>query len=116
MTGEKGVNDMGRQRRPRKGCTFSKSDQGLCFPLTDSPAAVECSKNREAQMRTFGIWHKGPLLQIRDFFQPKSFDIFLISPPKHTLWHSFEVPCLGKALLMSTHCVCFFGEIRKTFT
>ena len=29
------------------------------------------------------------------FFQPKSIDIFLISPGKHMLWYSLEVPHQG---------------------
>ena len=34
-------------------------------------------------------------------------NIFLISPGKHMLW------VLSEALLMSTHNICFRGEIRK---
>ena len=55
-------------------------------------------------------------------------NIFLISPRKHMLWvlirsasmseniccgYSLEVPRLIEALLMSTHNICFHGEIRK---
>ena len=35
-------------------------------------------------------------------------NIFLISPRKHMLW-----VLIAEALLMSTHNICFCGEIRK---
>ena len=38
---------------------------------------------------------------------------FLISPWKHMLWYSLEVPQHFKALLMSTHNIGFRGEITK---
>ena len=38
--------------------------------------------------------------------------IFLISPLKHVV--GTHQKCLSKALLMSTHNICFHGEIRKT--
>ena len=49
-------------------------------------------------------------------FHPKNADIFLISPLKHMLWVliiSTSPRRFGEALLMSTHNICFCGEIRK---
>ena len=57
----------------------------------------------------YGIAHDKML-----FFQSKSIDIFLISPWKRVLW--VLISSLGKALLMSTHNICFHREIRKIFT
>ena len=39
-------------------------------------------------------------------------NIFIISPQKHMLWVLIR-SALARGLLMSTHNVCFCGEIRK---
>ena len=48
------------------------------------------------------------------FFQSKRIDIFLISPQKHVV--GTHQKCLGEALLLSTHNICFHEEILKIFT
>ena len=42
----------------------------------------------------------GYLLQLhkKHFLKPKSIDIFLTSPQKHTLWYTLEAPCQGREL------------------
>ena len=74
------------QERPRSDCTDAQSDMGL--PCLYTPKNI--------------FWHgMAHLLQIRFFFfysfffQPKSTDMFLISPRKHMLWCSLEVPQWG---------------------
>ena len=66
-------------------------------------------------------------LELCRFFHLKSTDIFLISPWKHMLWVLIRSTCvsmkthvvgthqkcLTEALLMSTHNICFHGDIRK---
>ena len=42
-------------------------------------------------------------------FQPRSINIFLISP-------NVSTGHLVEALLMTTHGICFYGEIRNRFT
>ena len=45
------------------------------------------------------------------FFKQKVLTFFCISPQKHILWCSLED--LDDALLMSSHNLCFHGEIKK---
>ena len=51
------------------------------------------------------------LVKIRPIFKLKRSDIFLISPQKHMLWYSLEVPHRGTSNEYPQH--MFHGELRK---
>ena len=86
-------------------CKFAKvilmSTQHVCFDKDVRKITALCGRKKSLVSQQ----------QIRRFFHPKNADIFLTSPRKHMLWYSLKV--LGEALLMSTHNICFRGEIRK---
>ena len=50
-------------------------------------------------------------LQKKCLFQPKSIYIFLISQSKNMMW--VLIRNVGEMPLMSTHIICFPGEIKK---
>ena len=62
-------------------------------------------------MDLFKFYDKLVIATDKPFFHPKNADIFLISPRKHVVGTHYKR--LTEVLLMSTHNICFRGEIRK---
>ena len=50
-----------------------------------------------------------PIGRVKIFFQPKHIDIFFISPQKHMLWYSLELPRWGNS--NEYHNICLHGYL-----
>ena len=53
---------------------------------------LACASSQSAEQ---SLLYRQSKFKIRHFFQPKNIDVFLISPQKHMLWYSLEVPHWG---------------------